>query len=99
MVAITVAISATVYVYVSGMIGATQEIPPVLSFVRDDDCLIVIHISDDLNWTDIEITGDNLTGVTYPATGEVRPGDQIKEINPGRISISANGFMLATYEF
>jgi len=35
MVAITVAIAATVYVYVSGMIGGTEEAGPAISWSRD----------------------------------------------------------------
>jgi flagellin-like protein len=35
MVAITVAIAATVYVYVSGMIGGSEESGPALSWQRD----------------------------------------------------------------
>ena len=36
MVAITVAIAATVYVYVSGMMGTGQEAAPTLTFTKDD---------------------------------------------------------------
>ena len=36
MVAITVAIAATVYVYVSGMIGQNPEKTPEIQFIKDE---------------------------------------------------------------
>lgn len=59
MVAITVAIAATVYVYVSGMIGTSPESAPEVQFVKDDinDKLTVAKAEPgNLNWGDLEIT-------------------------------------------
>ncbi len=93
MVAITVAIAATVYVYVSGMIGGTQKQTPTLSCMVDATADKVIIVSSDVatNWTDITITNDsgvtcqwaiwhegsNATTNTMPA-GLVTAGDYIK---------------------
>ena len=56
MVAITVAIAATVYVYVSGMIGVQQTIPTVQMLASEDvDRLSVINTDAELNWTTIAI--------------------------------------------
>jgi len=73
MVAITVAIAATVYVYVSGMMGTGQEAAPTLTFVKDDkatvNTLTVIAANPpDLQWGDIEV--QNSTGGTVLAHGK-----------------------------
>mgnify|MGYP006281174599 FL=1 len=61
MVAITVAIAATVYVYVSGMIGTSPQSTPSLQLVKDDinDKLTVASADPgDLSWTQLNITYD-----------------------------------------
>jgi flagellin-like protein len=60
MVAITVAIAATVYVYVSGMMGTGQEAAPTLTFTKDDKAtvntlLVIAADPSDLSWGDIEV--------------------------------------------
>ena len=60
MVAITVAIAATVYVYVSGMMGTGQEAAPTLTFIKEDkatvNTLTVISADpSDISWGDIEL--------------------------------------------
>jgi len=56
MVAITVAIAATVYVYVSGMIGVQQKVPTVqLLADEDDDRLAVINTDADVYWDNLAI--------------------------------------------
>jgi flagellin-like protein len=74
MVAITVAIAATVYVYVSGMIGGTQKKTPTVSLIPDDTNNLFTVASADANiaWADITITAINNTGVTV--TGLVNSG-------------------------
>jgi len=58
MVAITVAIAATVYVYVSGMLGESPETTPNLQLVRDNslNTLVVSSADSDLMWTDFVLT-------------------------------------------
>lgn len=56
MVAITVAIAATVYVYVSGMIGVQQKVPMVQFLAdEDDDRLSVINTDADVYWDNLAI--------------------------------------------
>ena len=60
MVAITVAIAATVYVYVSGMMGTGQEAAPTLTFIKEDkaavNTLTVISADpSDISWGDLEL--------------------------------------------
>jgi len=85
MVAITVAIAATVYVYVSGMIGTSPESAPSLQFVKDaSQMTLTVAQADTANiaWSDFEVV--NATGVTqaitvYNAalTGYVTAGDTL----------------------
>jgi flagellin-like protein len=64
MVAITVAIAATVYVYVSGMIGGTKNQTPNVACTTDSTANRVTVATADANikWSDVRITLD--TAVT-----------------------------------
>jgi len=57
MVAITVAIAATVYVYVSGMIGGTPDKTPEIQFIKDEtnDRLTVAKTDGEIQWYDLSI--------------------------------------------
>ena len=57
MVAITVAIAATVYVYVSGMLGSPGESAPTIQFKVDEtlDRLEVVTADPDADWNDLQI--------------------------------------------
>ncbi len=71
MVAITVAIAATVYVYVSGMIGDSPETTPNLQFTRDSTRRRITVASADpgnLNWENFEINIDGDGGVLNPGS-------------------------------
>ena len=59
MVAITVAIAATVYVYVSGMIGTSPQTTPNLQFVKDNvNHKLTVASADpgNLKWSSFELT-------------------------------------------
>jgi flagellin-like protein len=96
MVAITVAIAATVYVYVSGMIGTSPETTPTLQLVRDTTNVKLTVASADpgnLQWSSFNVTIHNTTSgaaqpYIYPVasgqlTGGVKAGDIIQVGNPG----------------
>jgi len=57
MVAITVAIAATVYVYVSGMIGGTKKSAPTVQFTKDEsaDRMIVATTDSGVPWTSLSL--------------------------------------------
>ncbi len=56
MVAVTVAIAATVYVYVSGSIGVQQTVPTVqMMAIENVDRLSVLNTDAELNWTSFAI--------------------------------------------
>lgn len=88
MVAITVAIAATVYVYVSGMIGTSPESAPEIQFVKDDvnDKLTVAKAEPgNLQWNNlyVKVSGNSsaiklyfngATDVTSHATGSSADG-------------------------
>ncbi len=76
MVAITVAIAATVYVYVSGMIGVQQQVPVVQMLASEDnDRLSVINTDSTLNWTTLAIR--STAAVSIYINGEVNAGNAI----------------------
>ena len=60
MVAITVAIAATVYVYVSGMLGGPTTKTPNITFIPypDKDTFEVNSADAGINWSDIKIKAD-----------------------------------------
>jgi flagellin-like protein len=100
MVAITVAIAATVYVYVSGMIGGTKNQTPNVACTTDSTANKVTIATADANikWDDITITTSNATGVAKPwsihsgggitnETTNAYPGDQT-------ITVTAGDFIL-----
>ena len=65
MVAITVAIAATVYVYVSGMIGTSPETTPNMQFVKDSTNTKLTVASADpgnLAWSDFVVSVQNESG-------------------------------------
>ena len=66
MVAITVAIAATVYVYVSGMIGGTKTQTPNVACTTDatTNRIQVATADSNIKWTDIVVTLDK-AGATY----------------------------------
>jgi len=76
MVAITVAIAATVYVYVSGMIGTSPETTPNMQLVKNStDGKLTVASADpgNLKWNDFNMSYDSTTvtylKLTYSASG------------------------------
>jgi len=69
MVAITVAIAATVYVYVSGMIGGTPDKTPEVQFIKDEtnDRLTVAKTDGEIRWYDLSIRCTNASWVAINA--------------------------------
>ena len=68
MVAITVAIAATVYVYVSGMLGTGQQSAPNVAFTKTNYRLTVTKADSNVDWNDLKVSvsGDILiTNVTF----------------------------------
>ena len=64
MVAITVAIAATVYVYVSGMIGSAPTTTPSIQFTKDNAAKTLTVAQADpsnLNWGDFRIINETGT--------------------------------------
>ncbi|KYK28535.1 hypothetical protein AYK20_01185 [Thermoplasmatales archaeon SG8-52-1] len=109
MVAITVAIAATVYVYVSGMIGTSPESAPSLQFVKDaSQMTLTVAQADTANiaWSDFEVV--NATGVTqaitvYNAalTGYVTAGDTLtfSEIGTYKIRYTPTNTLMGEWTF
>jgi FlaG/FlaF family flagellin (archaellin) len=86
MVAITVAIAATVYVYVSGMIGGTTEKTPSISFTKSDadNTLTVVTADTGILWENMEVF-DNGTWVEAStlnggASADISAGDTLSPL-------------------
>ncbi|MBS3749665.1 MAG: type IV pilin, partial [Candidatus Thermoplasmatota archaeon] len=89
MVAITVAIAATVYVYVSGMIGTSPETTPNMQLVKDSTAKKLTVASADpgnLKWSDFNVTVevdnddatfDSITNYTSAPSGTINAGQSI----------------------
>ena len=94
MVAITVAIAATVYVYVSGMIGVQQKVPTVqLLADEDDDRLAVINTDSDVYWDNLAIR--STADVWITVNGEVPAGGGYNLTADTYYNISAAAFLTA----
>ena len=84
MVAITVAIAATVYMYVSGMIGGGTQSTPSVSIVADPvgfNCTITVGTptANDISWSDVGFTIVDLTNTTELTNGSAG-GDSIIQV-------------------
>ena len=74
MVAITVAIAATVYVYVSGSIGVQKTVPTVqMMAIENADRLSVLNTDNELNWTAFAIR--STAAVSIYINGEADAGN------------------------
>jgi len=82
MVAITVAIAATVYVYTSGMMSGGSTFPtPTISFylTESDNTITVIQGDPKLYWDDLNMTATDDTNYWYDhgLTGPLNAGNTI----------------------
>ena len=88
MVAITVALAATIYVYTSNMMGGGATIPtPTITFYRDetDNSLTVLQGNPQINWLDINMTAtDGINfNYTHGQTGLLEAGTLLDFDNRG----------------
>ena len=95
MVAITVAIAATVYVYVSGMLSGGPSKAPDISFVQNDinvpKTLTVTKVSaNNIPWSDLTVTGP----ATLWTGGMVLAGQTINITGAGTVAVSYKGTTL-----
>lgn len=95
MVAITVAIAATVYVYVSGMIGGTQDQTANIACITDSstDRITITSSNANLPWRDIDIITDN-TSVNWRVYDSTHsPLDAPKSTSGAIADISAGDYI------
>ena len=102
MVAITVAIAATVYYYVTTILPEGGQTTPniIISQSDEDDYLKVISADSDLDWANVEFITEDATLVTTDCTGTITPGDKIESLS-GEISLywSPSNALIGTWEF
>jgi len=96
MVAITIAIAATVYVYVGGMLdmtATTTDVVPDVQFMRQSDSLIVYRCNSVIDWSNITVSGT----ATKPS-GSVDAGDSISDCS-GDVSVAIDGLLIGSWTF
>jgi FlaG/FlaF family flagellin (archaellin) len=113
MVAITVAIAATVYVYVSGMMGEVLVNTPSISLIaepsedKQEVIFTILTITDTgLNWNDISgtlvnissATEINITDLSWRPNGEISGGDIFTIKNVIDIS-NSNQYLQSDFEY
>jgi flagellin-like protein len=103
MVAITVAIAATVYVYVSGMLGTGPTLNPTVSMIQTEN---YIHISGVENGPVVAadatisiknstgLTPTNVTGTLNAAGTNVAGGDTITISDPDGVLLSTETYIV-----
>ena len=97
MVAITVAIAATTYAYVTNMTGDmdTSSVIPGLQFMRSGDTLIVYkYTGDAMNWSNIDVVNG-----TAPADDVMIGAGNIITGCDGIVTIVYDETLLGTWDF
>ena len=93
MVGITVAIAATVYATMGGMISATGDASPNMAFMKNRDSLTVSTVNGGYEWGDFTVTNDtvavNLSALGL--TGAVEAGDTIPNLRDCDVVITYQG--------
>lgn len=105
MVAVTIAIAATVYMYAMSMTQSSGDPMPSIAIVKySDSKLIVNYCKEDLEWADSEDITVNIEGnasnVTMPSATIVKAGQVLRVGNEvDSITIIVRGYMIGTYDF
>lgn len=95
MVAITVAIAATVYVYVSGMIGGTQDQTANIACIIDSstDRITITSSNANLHWRDVDVITDNTSVNWRVYDSTYTPIDAVKSTSGATVDISAGDYI------
>jgi len=99
MVAITVAISAVVYVYVQGLIpGMTAtEVVPNVEFFKSSNRLTVQSCEPGIAWSSVNISYDGTR--MQPLPGNVSAGQSIIGLSGYHVTVVYNNQLIGTYDF
>ena len=99
MVAITVAIAATVYVYVSGMIGGTKNQTPNVACTTDSTSnrIQVATADSNIKWKDIVVTADNTTVNWQVYTASATAIDVAKSTSGATADVTAGDYILLDF--
>ena len=98
MVAITVAIAATVYVYVSGMIGGTKTQTPNVACTTDATAnkITVATADSNIKWDDITITTDRAANWSIYSGGGVTNETLNAYPNDATVMVTAGDYILCS---
>lgn len=95
MVAITVAVASTVYVYVSGMFGGVKDYTASVACITDSTTnrVTITTVSPIIKWSDIAVTVDN-TSVNWTVyDSNHNPLDQAKSTSNATADIMAGDYI------
>lgn len=89
MVAITVSVAATVYVFTSGLIGGVKKLAPTVQFSKDEknDRILIARTDGGVGWDDLAIRASH--PITILINGEVTAGTGVS-ITDAYSSINAS---------
>ena len=95
MVAITVAIAATVYVYVSGMLGGTKDQTANIACITDSGTnrITITSAGANLKWKDIVVITDNTTVNWRVYAPSHNPLDAAKSTSGATADIAAGDYI------
>ena len=95
MVAITVAIAATVYVYVSGMIGGTKDQTANIACITDSatNRITITSAGVNIQWKDIVVITDNTTVNWRVYAPSHNPLDAAKSTSGATANIAAGDYI------
>ncbi|HWR27784.1 MAG TPA: type IV pilin N-terminal domain-containing protein [Candidatus Thermoplasmatota archaeon] len=95
MVAITVAIAATVYVYVSGMLGGIKDHTASVACIADSSTnrITITSASANLKWRDIVVTTDNTSVNWRVYNPNDNPLDAAKSTSGATADIEAGDYI------
>ncbi len=95
MVAITVAIAATVYVYVSGMIGGTKDQTANIACITDSSTnrITITSAGTNIQWRDIVVIADNTSVNWRVYDPTANPLDVAKSTSAATAEIAAGDYI------
>ena len=101
MVAITVAIAATVYYYVTVIMTGPGTTTPNISWSKGTDYLEVVSADNNLDWADVTVGGTNTGNTdTGPNANEIDAGERIEGCS-GTVTVTwtPTNTLLGTWDF
>ncbi len=94
-VAITVAVAATLYVYISGMFGGVKDYTASVACITDSSTnrVTITTVSPSIKWSDIMITADNSSVIWRVYDPNHNPLDVVKSTSGATVEVDAGDYI------